>query len=140
MLSKTDIELVQDSFGLIVPKAAVVAELFYERLFAENPELRPLFPEHMEEQRGKLVVTLASVVQSLHSFDEVIDAVRALGKRHVGYRAKPEHYQAVGTALLWTLETSLSDEWTPELQRGWTNAYGTLADVMIEAAGEIKAA
>jgi len=111
MLTNAQIELIQDSFAKVVPRAAAVATLFYDRLFEIRPDFRPLFPEDMETQRGKLVVTLATVVQSLHQLDDVIDEVRNLGKRHVGYRVSNEDYEPVGAALLWTLEQGLGSDW-----------------------------
>ena len=57
-----------------------------------------------------------------------------LARRHVAYGVRPEHYQPVGAALLWTLEQGLGDQFTEETRAAWTHAYGTLAEVMIEAA------
>ena len=43
---------------------------------------------------------------------------------------KPEHYQPVGAALLWTLEQGLGADFTPPVKAAWTDAYMTLAGVM----------
>ena len=40
-----------------------------------------------------------------------------LARRHVAYGVQPEHYALVGSALLWTLEQGLGDEFTPALAR-----------------------
>ncbi len=40
----------------------------------------------------------------------------------------------MGQALLATLAYFLGDAWTPELQRGWTEAYSLVARTMIQAA------
>jgi hemoglobin-like flavoprotein len=71
-------------------------------------------------------------VGKLDAPDELLPAVRALGKRHVGYGVIDEHYQLVGAALLWTLETGLGAAFTPEVKDAWTAVYTVLATTMIE--------
>jgi hemoglobin-like flavoprotein len=66
--------------------------------------------------------------------------VRQLGARHVGYGVRDEHYATVGTALLWTLEKGLAEEFTPEVRDAWAAAYGLLADVMQMGAADAAGA
>jgi hemoglobin-like flavoprotein len=124
--------LVQQSFKQVVPIADAAATIFYERLFATAPALRPLFKSDLAEQKKKLVQMLAYCVGKLDAPDELLPAVRALGKRHVGYGVIDEHYQLVGAALLWTLETGLGAAFTPEVKDAWTAVYTVLATTMIE--------
>jgi hemoglobin-like flavoprotein len=37
---------------------AIVGDLFYSKLFADNPQVKKMFPKNMEEQYKKLVVGL----------------------------------------------------------------------------------
>lgn len=140
MLNQDKIEQVQDSFAKLVPRSAILALDFYEKLFELRPDFRALFPENMETQRSKLVVTLATVIQSLHEIDTVIEEVRKLGQRHVGYKVKAEDYDPVGEALIFALQKNLGSTWSDDLQEAWVTAYQTLSNVMIEAASAIKAA
>ena len=140
MVTEAQIEIVQDSFTKVVPIAGPASIMFYDRLFELRPDYRGLFPEDMEEQRGKLISTLATVVQGLHQVDEIIGAVRALGQRHVGYNVKDEDYGTVGEALLWTLEQGLGAAWTDEVKGAWVAAYTLLSEQMIDAANEVRAA
>jgi len=140
-MTSDQVNLVQHSFAKVVPAADQAATLFYERLFETTPAVKPLFHGDMIEQRRKLVATLAAVVAGLGNLEAVLPAASALAKRHVGYGVKPEHYGSVGSALLWTLERSLSDAWTRELASAWAAAYGTLSGFMIgEAYGPAAAA
>ena len=140
-MTSDQVNLVQHSFAKVVPVADQAATLFYERLFETTPAVKPLFHGDMIEQRRKLVATLAAVVAGLGNLEAVLPAASALAKRHVGYGVKPEHYGSVGSALLWTLERSLSDAWTRELASAWAAAYGTLSGFMIgEAYGPAAAA
>jgi nitric oxide dioxygenase len=81
------------------------------------------------------------VIMRLDRLDQLTEDIRQLAIRHVEYGTKPEHYKLVGTALLWTLERGLGNDWTPELKTAWTECYTELANTMIEAAytkSEIK--
>jgi hemoglobin-like flavoprotein len=46
------IALVQGSFRKVVPIAGLAADIFYDRLFETAPEVRPLFPADMTEQKA----------------------------------------------------------------------------------------
>ena len=64
----------------------------------------------------------------------MLPAIKEMGKRHVGYGVKPEHYALVGGALLWTLEKGLGADFTSEVKAAWTETYISLAGVMNGAA------
>jgi hemoglobin-like flavoprotein len=81
---------------------------------------------------------LATAVNGLNKLDTILPAVQALGERHVDYGATDEHYELVGTALLFTLGKGLGDGFSPEVEEAWTKAYNTLASVMIEAAAKAR--
>ncbi|MEM1267440.1 MAG: globin family protein [Pseudomonadota bacterium] len=133
-LTKSEVAAIQGSFARLVPKADDLAREFYDRLFRDNPSVRSLFPSDMTSQREKLVSTLAFVVRGLGDISQIEDAVKSLGVRHRGYKAVPDHYMAVGAALLATLEARLGSLWTPELAQAWKKAYGVVAKTMIDAA------
>ncbi|WP_428677642.1 globin family protein [Reyranella sp.] len=127
------IELVQTSFKKVVPIAGAAADLFYGRLFEIAPEVRPMFPADMKEQKVKLMSMLGTAVTNLHKLDEILPAVKALGERHKGYGVTAAHYAPVGAALLWTLEQGLGPDFTPDVKEAWTETYTALAGVMTSA-------
>jgi hemoglobin-like flavoprotein len=128
--------LVQSTFAQVAPIAETAAALFYNRLFELDPALRPLFSGDMQEQGRKLMQTLAVAVAGLDDLELLVPAVRALGKRHVGYGVRDEHYITVADALLWTLATGLGDAFTPEVRDAWATVYWILADTMKDGAAE----
>jgi len=138
-MQQEQVKLVQSSFEKVAPIADKAADIFYDRLFEIAPEVRPLFPADMSNQKEKLMKTLAVAVQNLHQVDTILPVVKDLGARHVGYGVKDEHYDSVGAALLYTLEAGLGEDWTPELSDAWTETYLTLAGVMKQAAAEAEA-
>ena len=140
-MNPTQIKLVQESFAKVAPISETAAVIFYDRLFEVAPTVKAMFPADMTEQRKKLMMMLAAVVNGLGDLNSILPAASALAKRHVGYGAKPVHYPVVGGALLYTLEKGLGEAWTPELAEAWTAAYGTLSGYMIsEAYGLAQAA
>ena len=129
-------ELVRATFARIATMPEVAGALFYDRLFAANPSFRAMFKHDMRVQGVKLMTMLAMVVYNLHQPGQVLQAVRDLGVRHVGYGVKPEDYSALGEALLWTLKQALGEGFTPEVQEAWSTCYRELADEMTAAASE----
>ena len=133
-MTPQDIALVQGSWAAVVPIKAQAAELFYGRLFELDPSLRPLFKGDMAEQGAKLTAMLNTVITGLTRLDTIVPAAQALARRHVAYGVKPEHYDTVGAALLWTLRQGLGPAFTPETEAAWTRTYGVLSSTMIAAA------
>lgn len=130
-MSPEQIQAVQQSYKHVSPIADIAADMFYDRLFMTAPQVRSLFPDDLREQKKKLMAMIGMVVTNLHSLEDILPAASALAKRHVGYGAKPEHYQIVGNALIWTLGNGLGSAWTSDLEVAWTAAYTTLSDYMI---------
>lgn len=129
-MTPEQVSMVQDSFKKVVPIADTAADLFYDRLFTIAPDVKPLFPSDLREQKKKLITMLATAVTNLHQVDTILPAVQNLGKRHVAYGVTAQHYAPVGAALLWTLEQGLGSDFTPPVKAAWTEAYVTLAGAM----------
>lgn len=128
------LDLVQKTFVSVVPIKVLAAELFYKRLFELDPQLESLFSGDMVAQGDKLMSAMAMVVGGLKNWERIEPAIRDLGQRHVAYGVKPEHYQTVAAALLWTLEQGLGDAFTEEVKEAWTAAYMAIANTMLDAA------
>jgi hemoglobin-like flavoprotein len=136
-MTPEQITLVHSSFEKVLPMSQDVARLFYGRLFELDPSLLPMFKEDMKEQERKLMVTLEIMVKGLTVQEVIVPALQELGKRHAGYGVKPEHYDTVASALLWTLEQGLGEEFTPDVREAWAEAYTLMAGVMKEASAQI---
>jgi hemoglobin-like flavoprotein len=124
--------LVRRTFTSIAPNHGAVARLFYDRLFEIAPELRPMFTHNMELQREKVMQMLATLVASMDDTPHFTNMAHELGKRHVGYGVRNEHYVLVGRALLWALEEACPQVMTPAASASWAAAYGMIADVAMD--------
>lgn len=131
------ISLLRTSFQQIASRKVDVAATFYDRLFEVAPGVRPLFADDMAEQRTKLVQSLAAIVQYVDRPEQLTQFVASLGQRHVGYGAKPEHYDVVGQVLLWTFEKILGPDFTPAVKNAWATAYTAVAGIMTNAAAAV---
>jgi hemoglobin-like flavoprotein len=130
MLTANDVALVRASFAMVAPIQGAAADLFYDHLFAIAPQLRPLFPADLTEQKRKLMAMISAAVGGLGDLAKLVPVVKALGARHAGYGVAAAHYAIVGEALLWTLERGLGDKFTPDVKSAWTKVYGVLAATM----------
>lgn len=130
-----NIELLEESFNRIKPNAPEFATSFYDNLFADYPQAKPLFANtNMAEQKKKLIASLVLVIQNLRKPDALTGALKGMGARHVQYGTLPEHYPLVGASILKTFESYLGPDWTPEVKQAWVDAYGAIANLMLEGA------
>jgi len=111
----------------------VIGDVFYSKLFTDEPAVKRLFKTPMTVQYKKLIDMISMIVGRLQEIEAVTDDIREMGKRHAGYGVKPQHYKPVGNAFLWTLEQGLGQDWNEEVQEAWATCYQLLADTMIEA-------
>lgn len=129
------VELLEESFEKIKPRADEFATRFYGYLFGDYPEAQPLFANtNMEEQKNKLFKSLVLVVNNLRKPDELTNPLKGLGARHLQYGALPQHYPMVGKSLLKAFEAILKDDWTPEVKQAWIDAYAAITKLMLEGA------
>lgn len=133
-LTQDEIDLLRASFRLLAQSPAQAAELFYDRLFAIAPEVRPLFPAEMEELGLKMMSTLGLIVSQLHDLDAMVPLVAALARRHVGYGVMPGHYALLAEPLDFMLRQSLGERCTRAVSAAWAKALAGLSAAMIAAA------
>ncbi len=138
-MTPQQIELVQGTWKKVLPIADTAAELFYGKLFALDPSLKPLFKGDMKQQGRKLMSMIGTAVGGLTRLEQIVPAVQALGVRHAGYGVKDAHYGTVATALVWTLEQGLGELFTQEVEDSWVSAYTLLAKTMQDAAATATA-
>ena len=126
------VELLRKSFNLVAPEAQALVDTFYSTLFERYPAVKPLFAEvELKNQKGKLIASLAFVVENLEKPGELSRYLGQLGARHVDYGAAPEHYPCVGECLLVALAKTAGDAWNEELEQAWTEAYQAVAALML---------
>jgi hemoglobin-like flavoprotein len=116
----------------------LVGDVFYSKLFVEEPHFKQLFHTPRPEQSKKLIEMINVIIGRLDRLNELTEDIKQLAVRHVDYGVKPSYYRPVGVALLWTLQQGLGSDWNKETEMAWEACYKTLSDTMINAAGYAK--
>jgi hemoglobin-like flavoprotein len=130
-----DVDALETSFDLVAPRGDELADVFYARLFAEAPVVKPLFAgTDMHRQKSMLLATLVLLRKSLRDLGAIVPKLRELGRRHVDYGADAEHYPVVGTVLVASMAEVAGEQWRPEYERAWSAAIEVVAGAMLEGA------
>jgi NAD(P)H-flavin reductase/hemoglobin-like flavoprotein len=129
-----DAARLRESFSRITVHGDELPLFFYADLFIRHPEVRDMFPVSMTAQRGRFVDALIKIVSQVDRVDELAVFLRGLGRDHRKFGVLAEHYDAVRTSLLATVQHFSGPAWSPELAADWTAAYDLIGSVMREAA------
>lgn len=135
-MTPAQIEIVQSTFKKVMPIAEIAADLFHARLFELDPKLKPMFRGDMKRQGMMLMSMLATAVRGLPQPEALVPVVKGLGRRHLAYGVKDEHFATVGQALIDTLAKGLGNDFTPDARDAWLAAYSLLSTVMKEGMAE----
>ena len=119
-----DLDTIETTFDLVAPRGDELMDVFYARLFAAVPAVKPLFAgTDFPRQKTMLLSALVLVRRSLRDMDALVPELRELGARHGAYGATPEHYIVVGEVLI----ASLAEMESPGRRGGpSTNSPGGL--------------
>ena len=126
-----DVELLRDSFQLVVEREPAITRRFYQHLFADYPQVKPLFhPSRQELQERMLAEALVAVLDHLEDAPWLQTTLAAIGKKHVGYCVTDEMYGWVGARLIKTLAEVGGRDWNAKTAAEWPSAYGAIAEMM----------
>jgi nitric oxide dioxygenase len=135
MLSDRTIRIVKATAPILRERGLDITRRMYEILF-RNEEIKSLFNQSHHGEEGMQPKALAGAVhgyaQNIDRLDALGPAIERIAQKHVALNILPEHYPYVGEALLGALRDVLGQAATEEVMEAWTEAYGFLADVLIE--------
>ncbi|NUU20557.1 MAG: flavohemoprotein [Streptomycetaceae bacterium] len=126
--------LIQESLAAVAPRAEDLVSHFYALLFLDRPDLRAMFPPMMDAQRDRLLAALLRLGTGAHDLEAQRGFLWQLGRDHRKYGVLPEHYAAVGAALIGALARYAGHGWRPAVRDAWVTLYSWASDVMIQAA------
>jgi hemoglobin-like flavoprotein len=129
-LSPQQVDLVRNSFELLLQKGDHAVLRFYEKLFEKEPQLQSLFSTDINRQARKFLQSLKLIVTSLSAIEKAVPVLKQLGDRHRGYGVKPQHYEVVEATLLATLAELLPEDFNDETRDAWAAAFTLIASVM----------
>jgi NAD(P)H-flavin reductase/hemoglobin-like flavoprotein len=126
--------LLKESWSLVEDHQDKVAGYFYARIFLSHPDLRDLFPVHMDAQRSRLLGAIVTAVQTLEDPEKFDAYLRSLGRDHRKFHVEPTHYEVVGGALIEAMRHFAGEEWGVEYDQAWADAYAVIAAKMLGGA------
>lgn len=136
MFSPETISLIQATVPLLKARGEEITQHFYRTMLDEHPELKAFFNEAHQAQ-GTQARALAGAVLAYASH---IDRLEALApalpriiQKHVSLGVQPAHYPIVGDSLLRAIRHVLGDVATDDIMAAWAQAYGALAQLLIDA-------
>ncbi|CCB75874.1 MULTISPECIES: globin domain-containing protein [Streptomycetaceae] len=130
----TDADLIRRTMAVVEPIADRTTSHFYALLFLSHPEIRELFPAAMDVQRDRLFTALVTAARLADQPQRLTEYLSQLGRGHRKYGTRPEHYPAVGEALIGALSRYAAEMWNEEVEAAWVRAYTTISQIMIDAA------
>ncbi|WP_105169823.1 NO-inducible flavohemoprotein [Pseudoalteromonas sp. T1lg23B] len=134
MLSERTISLVKSTVPLLSDAGTAVTAHFYQRMFSHNPELKNIFNmtnQHTGKQQFALFNAIAAYATHIDNPQVLQDAIGRINHKHVSLNIQAEHYDIVGHHLIETLKELAPEQFTPEIEQAWREAYGFLADLFI---------
>lgn len=102
------------SFDAILPNAASLPDLFYARLFTENPGLRPRYPLNMDQAKRELHESLISAMRRLRLHGRIDPATVNFGRE-----VDPRDYAIIRDTLIATMREIAADRWDAAVDRSW---------------------
>jgi nitric oxide dioxygenase len=132
--------IVKSTLPVLAENGITLTEHFYRRMFAGNPEVRPLFIQahkHSGSQQQALAGAILAYAKHIEHPEALGPALELIAQKHASLGVEPHHYPIVGTHLLGSMMEVLGDLATEEVLNAWKEAYGFLAEVLITREREI---
>lgn len=136
MFSPKTISLIQATVPLLKARGEEITQHFYRTMLDEHPELKAFFNEAHQVQ-GTQARALAGAVLAYASHIDRLEALAPalprIVQKHVSLGVQPEHYPTVGSHLLRAIRHVLGEVATDDIIAAWAEAYGSLAQLLIDA-------
>lgn len=143
MLSEAARPYIDASVPVLREHGVAITTHFYASMFAAHPELKNIFNMGNQAagvQQQSLAAAVFAYAANYRNPDALTPVVERIVHKHASLGITAEHYPIVGKHLLDAIQAVLGDAATPDLLAAWGEAYGVLANVLIEAEKKLYAA
>lgn len=134
MLSAESRPYIDASVPVLREHGLAITTVFYKALFEAHPQLHNIFNAG-NQANGSQQQSLASAVfayaANIDNQAALAPVISRIVHKHVSLGVTAEHYPIVGHHLLASIKQVLGDAATPELIAAWAEAYGLLAQALI---------
>lgn len=123
-LSTYEVEILHATLHDLRRDPIRASELFYGRLFKNDPSLFPLLSGSFDLAGSHLLRALKAGVEGLQDPAQLVGLLTFCARPAVRERLLDgESMRAVGDALMWMLQQHLGDRCSDETRAVWRNAY-----------------
>jgi len=136
MLSIAAKPYIDASVPVLRQHGLAITTLFYKNMFESHPELKNLFNMGNQangSQQQSLAAAVFAYAANIDNSAALAPVIERIVHKHVSVGIKAEHYPIVGSNLIGAIKGVLGEAATPELLAAWEEAYGLLADALIDA-------
>jgi nitric oxide dioxygenase len=135
MLSAQSRPYIDASVPVLRKHGLAITTVFYKNLFESHPQLHHIFNAG-NQANGTQQQSLASAVfayaANIGNQAALAPVISRIVHKHVSLGVTAAHYPIVGQHLLDAIKQVLGDAATPELIAAWAEAYGLLAQALID--------
>ena len=134
MLSADTIEIIKAITPAVAANAGVITRNFYQRMFAEDPEIQSFFNQahqHTGGQQDALAAAICAYFTHIENVDALRPAVELIAQKHCSLGVKPEHYPTVGKHLLRAIKEVMGDAADKKIMDAVAEAYQFLSHLCI---------
>lgn len=135
MLSENTIAIVKATAPVVAANAENITRHFYQLMFTGDPQVQAFFNgahQHSGGQQKALAGAICAYAANIDNLGALGPAVELIAQKHCSLGILPEHYPIVGKHLLQAIQDVLGEAVTEEILNAWGEAYGFLANVLIE--------
>lgn len=135
MLSAESRPYIDASVPVLREHGLAITQVFYKNLFESHPQLHHIFNAG-NQANGSQQQSLASAVfayaANIDNQAALTPVISRIVHKHVSLGVTAAHYPIVGEHLLAAIKQVLGDAATPALIAAWAEAYGLLAQALID--------
>jgi hemoglobin-like flavoprotein len=114
-------------------RPADFCRVFFDRLFARMPDVRPLMPSDLASHGEFVEAAIAIVVRNLADLEALERPLEELGAEHARHGIGPDWLRTGHAVLMETLRELTGNRWSPSEERDWSVAFAALLAPMIGA-------
>jgi nitric oxide dioxygenase len=136
MISAASRPYIDASVPVLREHGLAITTLFYKNMFAEYPQLTRLFNmgnQASGAQQQSLASAVFAYAANIGTPEALGPVVKRIVHKHVSIGIRAEHYPIVGRHLLAAIAETLGEAATQPLLDAWAEAYGSLANLLIQA-------
>ena len=143
-MKTSTLKIVKATAPVVKEHGLKITERMYEIAFQLRPDLRRFFvntwmktPEEGRKQAKQLAAAVYAYASHIDELDKLGKGVEQIAQAHVKVNIIPEMYSVIGECLLAAMKDVLGDAATPEVLEAWEEAYGALAEILVNREREI---